>query len=197
MNEKDTRKIIKEEMNKDYKSGRPKVPPHQHNGVDNLKIDEKNIVLSTGAMGKVTMARNATYTFYFPAVGVSQMTFNGFATKTGGTIYALVYGTAILKSAFYFQPLSSSSIKVGGTEYPITGNGFHKEPAQSSTSLYIDQSGLASFNDTVNQFQFIDVFDSSLNSVATGVLNNLTAKSIDLQVTLATGWRIVGNFTII
>lgn len=43
MNEQEIRVIVRDEMMKNYKDGDPKVPPHQHNGNDNLKLSVSNI----------------------------------------------------------------------------------------------------------------------------------------------------------
>lgn len=43
MNEEQIRRIVKEEMAKNYSSGSPEVPPHQHNGIDNLQVSAVDI----------------------------------------------------------------------------------------------------------------------------------------------------------
>ena len=40
MNEQEVRKIVQDEMMKNYFSGSPVVPPHTHNGINNLQIKE-------------------------------------------------------------------------------------------------------------------------------------------------------------
>lgn len=44
MNEQQIRAIVKDEMNKNYTSGAPKVPPHRHNGNDGLKLTQSNLL---------------------------------------------------------------------------------------------------------------------------------------------------------
>lgn len=197
MNEQQIRSIVNEEIRKNL-FRYPKIPPHRHDGVDNIRIEASDLLPVTGAMGKITFARSTTYTLYFPTSGASQISFNGFATKSGGQIYAMVVGTANLKPTYYFQPSTISTVKTGGTIYPITGKGVLNQPAQSCTSLYIDTTGTNPvLSDSVSQFYLIYVFDGSSN-VVVAYLNNLTASSVDLVVsTLASGWSIVGNFTII
>lgn len=39
MNEDQIRAIVRNEMDKNYSSGSPDIPPHAHNGNDNLQID--------------------------------------------------------------------------------------------------------------------------------------------------------------
>lgn len=54
MNEEQVRNIVREEIQKNYRDGSPSIPPHSHNGVDNLKIqipdlDGANLFAKTGA----------------------------------------------------------------------------------------------------------------------------------------------------
>lgn len=43
------KQLIKQEMEENYSSGVPRIPPHQHDGVDNLQIEASNIIgLTTG-----------------------------------------------------------------------------------------------------------------------------------------------------
>ena len=44
MNEQQIRQIAQDEMQKNYRSGQPRVAPHQHNGVDNLKIPASSVI---------------------------------------------------------------------------------------------------------------------------------------------------------
>lgn len=43
MKEEEIRKIVQDEIQKNYRLGNTQVPPHQHNGVDNLIISSSNI----------------------------------------------------------------------------------------------------------------------------------------------------------
>jgi hypothetical protein len=44
LTEQQIRQIVKDEMNKNYSSGNPLVPPHTHNGTDNLNINPVDLV---------------------------------------------------------------------------------------------------------------------------------------------------------
>jgi len=44
LTEKQIRDIVKDEMNKNYSSGNPNIPPHAHNGTDNLNINPVNLI---------------------------------------------------------------------------------------------------------------------------------------------------------
>lgn len=47
MNEDKIRAIVREEMQKNYRSGSPQIPPHFHNGNDNLAIPLQDILGSS------------------------------------------------------------------------------------------------------------------------------------------------------
>lgn len=194
MDEQKIRKIIQDELQKNYRSGAPLVPPHQHNGVDNLKISQTNVLNNVGVMGKINFASNSTYTLYFSTQNPSRLDLNGFVFDTGiNDSSVMIVGTAILSKAYYFQPLTTRSAKQGGIQYPIRGI-----LAQCSSNLYVQ--------DTVNpsntfphteQFYIINAFTSSGSQIATGQLQNLTETSIDIVITnLASGWNISANFII-
>jgi hypothetical protein len=204
--EQQLRNLIKDEMNNNYRSGNPQVPPHQHNGNDNLKISQSNITPVVSATGKVFFIRNDIYTFNFTSRNPTMVLFNGFVqnavdppSASSATIYGYVVGNAILHSAWYFQPDTTSTVKTGGTIYPING-----VLAQSSSCILISSvnalSGTAPYNPVphVDQFNLIAATGTSgSGTVALGQLQNLTATSVDLKVTLTAGWSILGNFTII
>ena len=61
MNEDQIRQIVKDEMQKNYQSGNPQVPPHAHDGVGNLKISQSNIkeFLSLGNLSNGVIAKNS------------------------------------------------------------------------------------------------------------------------------------------
>jgi len=70
MNEQETRdlirKVLTEEFDKNYNSGNPRIPPHTHNGVDNLKIRASNIVdLAAGGFNGIQVF-TASGTFTVP-----------------------------------------------------------------------------------------------------------------------------------
>jgi hypothetical protein len=69
--DKDTQQQIQEEVqkafDKNYFSAIPKIPPHQHNGVDNLQIDPAQSLLGFPIMNAVPTdnAGSGTIRLYF------------------------------------------------------------------------------------------------------------------------------------
>jgi hypothetical protein len=198
MNEQQIRKIVDDEIQKKLFQ-LPKLPPHKHNGTDNIKIPADGVIPSTGAIGLIKFARAATYTLYFTSQNPTRIDVNGFALNAGVTSYGMIVGNAILKPAYYFQPNNTSSVRTGGLLYPIVGPIATPDTpriAQCCSSLLIDQSTLNNTFPTSNQFRAIFV-DTVGGVTASGYFNNLTNNSIDLVIeVLASGWTINLNILI-
>lgn len=62
----------------------PKIPPHKHDGIDNIAVHEKDIIPVVASSGSITMATSQTYVLYFNRAGVTKIDFNGIALNTGG-----------------------------------------------------------------------------------------------------------------
>ncbi len=82
------RKIIKEEIQRNSKSGAPVVPPHTHNGKDNLKIPLLNIVgadiLPSSNTKFSTPFLDNDYGFASPQrLGGLQIILNNYVTQAG------------------------------------------------------------------------------------------------------------------
>ena len=178
-----------------FQAGKPQVLVHSHDGVNSQRILESSIIPTTGAMGKILFIRNATYTLNFSSKNPSLILFNGFALNNtvpaSAAVYAYITGNAVLSSCYYFQPDTTSSVKIGGTKCPIDG-----VFAQCSSCLLIDSTILGNATPHVDQFNIIAASTGS-GLVAKGTIQNLTLTSVQLQVTLTAGWSILGNFTIL
>ena len=204
MTEQKIRAIVQDELNNNYRSGAPMVPPHTHDGNNNAKIKQENIVNGTAVMGLIKFKSNSTYTLYFSAKNPSRLDLNGFAFDTGaGNSSALIVGTAILGNAYYFQPfVPGVSAKEGGIEFPAL-NGQPKSDgtlAQCSSNLYVQDGGTATFPHTEQFFimnALMGPISTPSNYLVTGQLQNLTPTSVDIVITnLKAGWNVSANFII-
>lgn len=75
MNEQDIREIVRDEMQKNYYSGDPQVPPHSHSGNDGLQVPLQSIE----GTDLVPVSNN---TYLNPATGLNEL---GYAANlTGG-----------------------------------------------------------------------------------------------------------------
>jgi hypothetical protein len=93
MNEEQVKKLIEESFDQNYKYGVPRIPPHTHNGVDNLKIPIANLLGSFGGglngyqvfTSSGTFIPKAGYTKYWVrAVGAGAGSWNSSAQGVGG-----------------------------------------------------------------------------------------------------------------
>lgn len=81
LNEQQIRAIVKDEMRKNYMSGSPDVPPHTHNGTDNLNIDPSVITGFTPLPVKGQFFNTVTKVY---ELGFASETYTGVgAGKTG------------------------------------------------------------------------------------------------------------------
>lgn len=194
LTETDVRRIFQEEMLKSYFQ-LPKIPPHTHDGVNNSKIPAQNIVPTPQILGTIKFTENKTYTLYFNTAGYTQIIFNAIAFQPSGYNYGLINGNAALTAGFQWQPNTTSSVKVGGKQYPTSGQIGYNVLSQSSTNLFVDLGGNYGHADSN---YVMNLLGNTGSHVVTGLLQNPTPSSVDFIVTnLLTGWEVAGNFTII
>ena len=62
LNEQQIRQIVQEEIVKNFRSGTPIIPPHTHNGNDNLQISQHDVIPSFRASGSITFSNVKRYT---------------------------------------------------------------------------------------------------------------------------------------
>lgn len=189
----------------------PKIPPHGHTGADNIKIPAQSIVSSTAALGKLLITKQTTYTLYFASQYPTRIDVNGYVENGGVTIYGLIIGTCLLRSAYYFQPVNAATgkstpignneVRAGGLLYPVRGivNAAYPDSplfAQNCSSLTIDQSSLANTFPSSDAYRAVHA-NSIGGDLISGYFQNLTNNSIDLIIeVLASGYTASLNITI-
>lgn len=186
MNEEQIRKIVREEMNKQkYQSGVSSVNPHRHDGVDNLRIPEKNIIPSVKANGTITMSQSATYTLSLGNIGgtPNSVTFYGGALNVGDGRHAMIVGSAQFGANQQFQPVDSTSVIIG----PIIEN-----IIQGSAAFIMTNGVSASSIIKNSQGHIIFAADASNNNYATATVVGYDNSSITIETRLASGWSISG-----
>jgi hypothetical protein len=191
MTEQQVRNIVQDMMNKNYTSGKPQIPPHIHNDVDNLRISQKDVIPNIGFSGDITFANTAIYTLNFPVNNPTTVIFNGAARNGAKTIHALVNGSSYLSNAWAFQPLTNRSVQAGGIQYPI-----HGIPIQGCSSLLIDNASISNTVTRVDTNNIVFVQDINNNYMALMSIISLNKTSMQVNVTLASTWIIVGQFLI-
>jgi hypothetical protein len=189
LTEQQVRGIVKDEMMRNYRSGSPLVPPHTHNGTDNLKINEDNILPGTSFNGSIEFDSVATYTI--PIVGTPKcVKFYG-AARGGytGSFYdyrAIIIGEANIGSCYQFQPGTSRSVTLNNV----------KNPWIQGCSTLVYDTGLATSENNVSQEHLVLV-SYPTNALAdikiAAGLVKVSNTEIQIQVAiLATGWFLTG-----
>jgi hypothetical protein len=272
MNEQAIRKIVDDEIKKKLFQ-LPKIPPHKHDGTDNINIPATSVTPPIRAMAtRVRFNENQNYTFYFPSISPQMVLFEGYALQntsvtkftmtsslsaganfgtltstwggstenllvtfssgetrvvsfTSGSLtifwtpplnfsagttaeyataaaYALINGNAIISPAYQFQAATSSSVVVGGLEYPIstiTPQAINQIGvlAQSSANTYLDPTNVANMTAHLDANFIVNVYSNTNGNVATAQLFSVNQGSVVLQVTNLNGWHILGNLTFI
>ena len=184
----EVRKIVKEELEKNEKSGKPKIPTHRHDGVDNLKVNQKDIEPNLRANGSITFSRSTIYTINISSNATS-ISFNGTAFNASdsfsATVVAFVVGNCQLGKSYQFQPGTSSSVIPGPIQNLI----------QCSSSVSVNKAVLTSSRADVSQGHLVYVTLAG-SIVAMATVTSFSNTSIQITTSLASGWNIVGNYIV-
>lgn len=81
----EVRQIIREELQRNYSSGAPAVPPHTHNGIDNLQLPATSIIGDAVTGDVVTQIVAGSNVTISPSTGVGVVTVSASGGGGGGT----------------------------------------------------------------------------------------------------------------
>ncbi len=150
------KQIIKQEMQENYTSGVPRIPPHQHDGVDNLRINASDLLGSVGNPG----GDNTDVQFNDGGVfgGDSGLTYDKTATSIDGTVGILTVNvinsdaTDGFKALEIYTPFvdtdfSSGNVEIttGATSLDSAGSGIITIKTGNATGQF-DSSGAINVN---------------------------------------------------
>ncbi len=190
LTEQQIRKIVQEELVKNYKSGNPQIPPHNHDGNNNLKISQRNIIPLTKGNGTIDMATSGVYKLKLGNYGLvpSSITFYGGALSTAGSgMHAMVVGNAQLGNNQQFQPETTKSVILGPVQTTII---------QGCGSILIDDSNV---NNTVirnSEDHIVYVQNISGTVLATADVTSFNNSEIIITTDLTANWSISGLWII-
>lgn len=198
MNEEIIKKIAYEQAkkfaNKNYESGAPKVPPHAHNGIDNLRIQGQDIIYNSkgrinllatppsatgGDIVKVQTISNPTSIIFH---GVASYPYGGSTTKkatiSGRAELGKCYETTTTIGKNLLQDVtviysSSATLFTGTTAGVFT---------TTDTTVYASNNALATVDGT-NATVLIDIISWSNTSIT-------------IRSQLGTDWRCTGYILI-
>lgn len=189
MNEDQIRKIVRDEFEKNYKSGSPKVPRHQHNNVDNAPIKQSDVVPSIRASGSITFAEAKIYTLNInsnpnPTLILCYGTVVNSASSP--TFRAHTMGSAQLGQSYYFQPATTSSVNPGPIQQFIQSSSYFSVDSTATVHALTDEENLVDVEFPVGTIH------------ARMTLTGFDRNSITLNVShLDAGWNIIVNLIVI
>lgn len=172
-------------------------PRHEHNGKDSPRINQADIVPGNALAGKIEFATSGRRYKLKLTFNPTQVLFNGVATND--TDFALIVGCArITNGGAYLQPDTPDSVQPG-TPFPVVQNSSgiwggtlntsapsegHIARAQRSGVIYASLT-IPGGGFSENNFPTSTQYDKPYEN---GVLF--------LDFYCASGWYIIGNFTI-
>lgn len=136
--------------------------------------------------GNVTMATDgATYRFPNP-FGAKQVTFFGIAYKTDGSVRVDCYGQAQLAPSYYFTPQTTTSVGLAGAKQKIIQAG----------KWFLATTGASpQFRARSIETTLVNIdWPNSSTIVARAEIVRYGDDFFEVEVDLASGWEINGNF---
>lgn len=192
MNEQEIRKLIRDEIQRNYRSGTPFVPPHQHNGNDNLRINQSNIVPNLKAVGGITLATEGRVYTLNVIGNPTSVLFYGTAVNNNGsspTQKAVINGNAQLTQGSLFQATNSSTVTASKSLQTII---------QCSNSMFINVASIAATAVRASESHIVFVQDTAGTELAVATVVGFSNTSVSIKVeVLGSGWQIIGNFLVI
>lgn len=193
LTDQDVRQIVKDEMQNNYRSGAPFVPPHTHNGNDNLRVSNTDV--APGIINNVDFmvtpgTRSENMVFYPGIPNPKQVFFTGFAyfldpfPPNKAIKQASIVGMTFLGKSNQHQGTIAA-----GTTVPNT--------VQSNTCTYFYLTGgnwiPIGSSDNINICSIIDENNVQIGSIQVIAWDNT---SITITAPLNLGWLMQGNITI-
>jgi len=173
----------------------PKVVPHKHDGVDNIKINAQNVVPNNKYVAFITITAGGGDVTINGITNPSQVLFYGIARNpvSGIVTYkAQLFGNAQLGNCFQEQGGISGispaySLKIPSPTIQI-----------GSCTFFDGFSGawIPHVNEDQTTNNFIVLFDSSANLVASATIKSFTNTSIVLSTKCDAGWLVEGSIII-
>jgi len=165
-----------------------KVPVHTHNGVDTVRIEQKDLILNQRY--NTFLISDVSETFQIKNIpNLSQINFLGFAADNAGggaaTKRLVLNGQANFGKCFTFSG-TGSSISLDTT---LAGIPF----IQSGNFMYVNGSATVTSSRVGASNQFFIYGTDGTNEVVTVTVDSYTTSSIVLTVTLAAGWKLQGS----
>lgn len=195
LNETQVRSIVQDEMMKNYRSGAPIVPPHRHNEVDNLRINQVDIIPAIRTSGSITFAHTGQYILGLngnpnPTLILCYGTVVD--NPSSPTIRVHTMGSACLGPSLYQQPQSNSSTVTGGPLQPFIQSSSYISEQGTTQHALTDEGHLVDVEYPISSPQL----QANIHARLTLVSYNRTTITLNVD-NLDAGWNIIVNLIII
>lgn len=186
------------------KFGVADVPLHKHNKLDSNQVAEADLIPKIKASGSIKFATNATrYTLQLTGTPTFIMFYGNAVHRSGGIdIRAMAVGSACLGPSYFFQPLNTTTVS------PSAQVGNVIQSGQYLLAEAVPASG-GNFSTLATEGHLVQVVYSG-SIVAQATIPNPWTKALwsatstngygngflYVDVDLAAGWEINGNFVV-
>jgi hypothetical protein len=171
-----------------------KIPSHEHNGLDTVKISQKNLINNNKYSVFVSSIASETFTLS-NLPNISQLFFNGIASNNAsdmtvpGTLKATVIGQVQFGNCY-------GTPSVSGTVADISFANVVEPFVQSANDIYIDTTDLTKCRAGAANSYFVYVQDGTTPTpvvVATAKVVSYDNSTITITTTLEANWQITGT----
>lgn len=192
LTEQQVRDIVKNEMEKNYRSGQPMIAPHAHTGNDNLRVNEKDLTHNIKFNAFATFSDGGDTLKINVVSNPSRVLFYGFArnpSSGSATKRIVINGRAELGKCFTAESFIDST-----TNTVTNANLTSSNVIYASNAMSIDSSGPTYGVHASNENLTVDN-NSNANVLTT--IESWDNSSVTIKVVLAADWSLIGNFIII
>src|SRR6266481_940853 len=166
------------------------IPRHTHDGIDSIQVSQADIIPNIRASGSITFATSTEYRLGITFNPTSVWFYGNAVHRTAGTIdiRAHVVGNAQLGPTYNFQAQTTTSVQIGGDV---------QNSIQSSTMFLIDSStSPVTVRAITDELHLVEVEYPGTSIAARATVVNYSAEAVIIDVSLAAGWTIVGNYLV-
>ena len=194
------------------KYGVADIPLHYHNGFDAPQISQENVVSKLRASGSISLATNGReYTLNLTGTPTHIQFYGNAIHRSGGTIdvRAQCVGSADLGPSYFFQPENTTTVSPSDIIGNVIQSGSYilvetttPQVNASATEghllqvIYTGGIGTKLTGNIVAQITIPNAWTKGLNGAFDYSTKGYGIGYIYMDVDLATGWEINGNFVV-
>lgn len=166
-----------------------KIPIHEHNGIDTVKIKERNIVSNDKISTFLIVDTTETFSI-INLPNAKSVKFTGFAANNAtdpATKRCIINGGIELGPTYGFSGTGSTISYDNNIPVPFI---------QYSNAMYVDSTTLANNRVSSTNQYFAYATDEGANVLLSAELTSATQTSMTMTITLAATWKLQGALII-